>query len=230
LAAQKILGQQTRTLQKKLKERDAEVAGLQSKVDSLSQQLSTAQTEVKTLQTKLAAARNAATSAESVASKAPGSAVKNSGASRNAAGGVEAQAAQLAQLKEDLYSDLTGLIIRAVKKRESDYLYDCIQTGVNGSKSTGPIVFVGCWVLSLTASTALHFKLAVSHDGDGKSTDYDNTEFQYMPLLDTNRDRDLVDILPEYLTVDITFSRQHASKFYTRVIDTLTKRRIDPDD
>jgi hypothetical protein len=49
-----------------------------------------------------------------------------------------AQAAQLAQLKEDLYGDMTGLIIRSVKEREADHLYDCIQTGVNGSKYLNP--------------------------------------------------------------------------------------------
>lgn len=48
-----------------------------------------------------------------------------------------------------------------------------------------------------------------------------------MPLLDSNRDADLVEILPDYLTVDITFSRQNASKFYNRVIDSLTKRPVD---
>lgn len=56
---------------------------------------------------------------------------------------------------------------------------------------------------------------------------FDTTEFHYMPLLDSNRDADLVDILPDYLTVDITFSRQNASKFYNRVIDSLTKRPVD---
>lgn len=80
-------------------------------------------------------------------------------------------------------------------------------------------------------STALHFKLAVANDSDGKTTtSFEQAEFHYVPLLDENRDRDLVDLLPDYLTVDITFSRQQASKFYTRVIDTLTKRRVDPDD
>jgi Chromosome segregation protein Csm1/Pcs1 len=59
---------------------------------------------------------------------------------------------------------------------------------------------------------------------------FDSAEFHYMPHLDSNRDADLVEILPEYLTVDITFSRQNASKFYTRVMDSLTKRRIDPDE
>lgn len=50
-----------------------------------------------------------------------------------------AQAAQTAQLKEDLYSDLTGLIIRDVKREAEDDVYDCIQTGRNGSKSLDPL-------------------------------------------------------------------------------------------
>ncbi|EED18282.1 chromosome segregation protein (Pcs1), putative [Talaromyces stipitatus ATCC 10500] len=212
LAAQKVLGKESRTLQKQLRQRDIEVNTLQSQVGDLSTQLSTAQTEIKALQTKLAAARNSSVPNDSLNNKGPGSAVK-SVANRNAAAGVAAEAAQaahLAQLKEDLYSDLTGLIIRNVKKRDADYLYDCIQTGANGT---------------------LHFKLAVAHDGNGNmASNFDTTEFHYMPLLDSNRDADLVEILPDYLTVDITFSRQNASKFYTRVMDSLTKRRIDPDE
>lgn len=57
------------------------------------------------------------------------------------------------------------------------------------------------------------------------TAEFESAEFQYMPLLDANRDRDLVNILPDFLTFDITFSRSQASKFYTRVIDALTKRR-----
>lgn len=45
-----------------------------------------------------------------------------------------AQAAQIALLKEDLYSDLTGLILRGVERSEESDIYDCIQTGRNGSK------------------------------------------------------------------------------------------------
>lgn len=56
------------------------------------------------------------------------------GAANRATAAANAEATQMAQLKEELYSDLTGLIIRDVKNRESDHLYDCIQTGVNGSK------------------------------------------------------------------------------------------------
>ena len=45
-----------------------------------------------------------------------------------------AHAAQVAQLKEDLYSDLTGLILRGVERKDESDVYDCIQTGRNGSK------------------------------------------------------------------------------------------------
>ena len=137
LAAQKILGKESRNLQKQLREREKEVTDLQSQVDDLSTQLSTAQTEIKALQSKLAAARNNNMPNDASTSKIPGSAVK-SVANRNGAVGAAAaeaaQAAHLAQLKEDLYSDLSGLIIRNVKKRDTDYLYDCIQTGANGSE------------------------------------------------------------------------------------------------
>lgn len=97
-----------------------------------------AQNEIKSLQTKLAASRNTANTESSVSSKIQNSTAKSSANGRNGAVNNNAEmahAAQIAQLKEDLYSDLTGLIIRDVKKRESDHLYDCIQTGMNGSKS-----------------------------------------------------------------------------------------------
>lgn len=135
LEAQRALGQQSRGLQKQLKERDAEMARLKSQADEARSQLSSAQSEVKALQTRLAAARNTAASLEG-AVKAPGSAIKGGAANRAtaAANAEAAQVVQIGQLKEDLYSDLTGLIIRDVKNRESDHLYDCIQTGVNGSE------------------------------------------------------------------------------------------------
>ena len=69
---------------------------------------------------------------------------------------------------------------------------------------------------------ALHFKLAVARDTDGG---YENTEFQYTPRLDANRDRDLIASMPEYLTDEITFSRTNAAMFYGRVVDCLTKKR-----
>lgn len=136
LEAQKALGQKSRSLQKELHEREIEVDQLKSDAEQSASQLAAAQTEVKALQTKLAAARNTAATLEHAAVKAPGSAIKGGGANRAtaAASAEAAHAAQFAQLKEDLYSDLTGLIIRDVKKREEDSLYDCIQTGGNGSE------------------------------------------------------------------------------------------------
>ena len=74
-----------------------------------------------------------------------------------------------------------------------------------------------------TCPIALHFKLAVATDSSPTNS-YEDTEFQYTPRLDSNRDRDLLDILPDYLTDEITFSRQHAAKFYSRVVDTLTRK------
>lgn len=111
-----------------------QVGDLEARVDELTSELSSAQNEIKMLQTKLTAARNTVANVESITSKAPGSAVKNTPANRSmmAANAEAVQAAQIAQLKEDLYSDLTGLIIRDVKKRETDDMYDCIQTGANG--------------------------------------------------------------------------------------------------
>ncbi|CAG8908548.1 unnamed protein product [Penicillium egyptiacum] len=201
LDAQRKLGLQSRGLQKQLKDRDDELARLKSGADEAQAQLASVQSEVKALQTKLAAARNTAASLEGAA-KVPGNAIKGGATNRaNAAATAEAaQASRLAQLKEDLYSDLTGLIVRDVKNRELDYLYDCIQTGINGT---------------------LHFHLVVPK----VSADYDKTEFQYLPHLDPNRDRELVNLLPDFLTVDITFVRGQAAKFYTRVIDALAKRR-----
>lgn len=36
-----------------------------------------------------------------------------------------------------------------------------------------------------------------------------------------------MELMPDYLTEEITFSRQDAAKFYGRVLETLTKRRSD---
>lgn len=156
LDAQRKLGLQSRGLQKQLKDRDDELARLKSGADEAQAQLASAQSEVKALQTKLAAARNTAASLEGAA-KVPGNTIKGGAANRaNAAATAEAaQASQLAQLKEDLYSDLTGLIVRDVKNRELDYLYDCIQTGINGSKLLHSQVIHGIFLTSLQHFTSI---------------------------------------------------------------------------
>ncbi|KAM5442679.1 hypothetical protein MferCBS31731_002062 [Microsporum ferrugineum] len=205
LSKQSSVSKQTKELQKQVESRNEEVLKLRQQLEEMKSGLNKAQTEAKSLQTKLTAARNAATNAEKVAA-ARGSAARPGVVPRDAVNGA-IESAQLAQLKEDLYSDLTGLIIRDVKKRESDHLYDCIQTGLNGT---------------------LHFKLGVSHNLDNRSTaSLEAAEFHYLPLLDENRDRELLELLPDYLSVDITFSRQNAAMFYSRVVDSLTKKQAD---
>lgn len=138
-----------------LESRNEEVAQLRQQLEEMKSGLNKAQTEAKSLQTKLTAARNAATNAEKVAT-ARGSAVRPGAVTRDTANGL-LESAQVAQLKEDLYSDLTGLIIRDVKKRESDHLYDCIQTGLNGSMlaHVSPSFILLCLRSNLRNSTSL---------------------------------------------------------------------------
>ncbi len=76
---------------------------------------------------------------------------------------------------------------------------------------------------------ALHFKLVVESEGDGRTTSFEDTEFLYTPLLDSSRDKDMIELLPYYLKEDITFNRHHAAKFYSRVVDALTKKTMDDD-
>lgn len=52
----------------------------------------------------------------------------------------------------------------------------------------------------------------------------------YTPLLDASRDRDLIEIMPSYLTEDITFAREVAARFYGRVVETVMKRAEAPED
>lgn len=140
LATQKALAQESRTLQKQIAAKDTEVSKAQALATELSNSLSEAQNENKVLQAKVASARSASATIESASSKPPGSAMKGKGSARTImVGSAEAaQAAQAAQLKEDLYRDLTGLLVLGVERGGEADTYDCIQTGRNGSKSLLP--------------------------------------------------------------------------------------------
>lgn len=131
LAQQSSLAQEARKMKKDLHAREEEISRLRATQIETASSLGAAQNEIKALQAKLTAARTA--SVEPPAAKPPGSAVKSS---RSVAAGVAeaAHAAHIAQMKLDLYGDLTGLIVRSVKRAEDGDTYDCIQTGRNGSK------------------------------------------------------------------------------------------------
>ena len=90
------------------------------------------QNEVKTLQAKLAASRSNALPESAVSSRnVPGSAAKARGTNRVE---NENERLRIMQMKEDLYSDLTGLMIHNVKHMDEEDVFDCIQTGRNGSE------------------------------------------------------------------------------------------------
>lgn len=166
--------------------------------------LEEAQAQNKTLSTKLAANRNTASSVESTNAKATG--------------GNANVVTQAAQLKEDMYSDLTGLIIRGVKREAEDDIFDCIQTGRNGSKIPD---FLFPYLI-LTEDIALHFKLSAANEKASES--YEDAQCQYVPQLDPGRDSALMELLPDYLVDEITFPRPQAAKFYARVVKALTEK------
>ncbi|KAI2781935.1 chromosome segregation protein Csm1/Pcs1-domain-containing protein [Daldinia loculata] len=195
LSAQTELAKEAQRLRQQLEASQTKADQLQNKVDDTNASLMEAKTEVKTLTTKLAAARSAEMTA-----KIPSSAIKGSSANNRLLANAEA-AAQVAQMKEDLYGDLTGLMVRGVKREQGGETYDCIQTGRNGT---------------------LHFKLVVG--GEELTEKLDEPQFIYMPQLNSSRDQDLIDILPDYLVEEITFPQSHAARFYARVMKALTER------
>lgn len=134
VATEKALAKESEVIKKKVASQQSEIAKLQAKISEMAASLSEAQNENRSLLAKLATSRNVAASVESANSKVPGSAVKAAGGIRMIGSVEAAQVAQAAQLKEDLYGDLTGLIVRSVKRQTEDDVFDCIQTGRNGSK------------------------------------------------------------------------------------------------
>lgn len=118
----------------------AEMKGLREAADAtqaekqkLQTSLEAAQAENKALQAKLSATRSTSEQAKTM----PGSAVKGGPAARQAASAEAQKDIAKRKLKEELYGDLTDLIIRDVKRREEtgEDVFDCFQTGRNGSKS-----------------------------------------------------------------------------------------------
>ena len=148
IATQKAIAVESQTFRNQVQLRDTELAKAQSFANQLSASLVEAQNENKILQAKLANSRSASVAVESLGSRTPGSAMKarNQAQTRSiTVGSAEAaQAAQVAQLKEDLYGDLTGLILRGVYISSEADTYDCIQTGCNGSKFSSTRMSLSC--------------------------------------------------------------------------------------
>ncbi|TID23663.1 Monopolin complex subunit pcs1 [Venturia nashicola] len=212
LSNQKSIASESRRLQTQLQSLQSENMRLQTENKTLSSSLATAQSslkasenEGKTLQAKLTTLRNS--KADAPAKTVPGSAVKARGgvaAGKNAVASETEEKMKTMMLKEEMYSDLTGLMIHTVKKDENEDIYDCIQTGRNGT---------------------LRFHLYISHNTanpsttstPGNVTAYEDEEFAYLPILDQKNDRHLLEILPDYLQEEISFPRNAAPKFYEKI-------------
>ncbi|PSR78022.1 chromosome segregation protein Csm1/Pcs1-domain-containing protein [Coniella lustricola] len=205
LEAQKKLAKEGAKSQQQLEASEAKVETLQTQVAELSTWLDDSKKEIKVLTVKLSAARTAETAANAQAQAAgvrmPGSAMKPGVMAARGLDGGALQAAQTAKMKENLYSDLTGLVVASIKRDGPEDVYDCVQTGRNGT---------------------LHFKLAIPNEATDEEPE--GSEFMYKPQLDERRDRELIDLLPDYLTDEITFQRPQAAKFYVRVLKSLTER------
>ncbi|KAF7185834.1 Monopolin complex subunit pcs1 [Pseudocercospora fuligena] len=201
---------ETNNMQKQVTSLTTSNEKLTAERNDLKEKLQLSQNEVKSLEAKLMAARqqvaNAAqeSKAQEVAKK------QNSSVSVNVA-----EAQKEAKMKENLYADLTGLIIANVKRNEGEDIYDCIQTGRNGT---------------------LHFHLNVGNDATTphpktpSGLNYEDAEFAYEPLLDESRDRELLELLPDYLTEEICFPRNHAQRFYSKVVESMTKKFVVEED
>lgn len=140
LAQQAPLVQDVRKVKTQVQTNERELAEMRKANSTLSASLSSAQNEIKNLQAKLAALRSTPAAADHP--KGPGSAMKYHAAARGGHAVLGDAATGAAQMKEELYRDLTGLIIRSVKRSDDGDTYDCIQTGRNGSKFYSPMVSV----------------------------------------------------------------------------------------
>ncbi|KAI9795026.1 MAG: hypothetical protein M1816_000046 [Peltula sp. TS41687] len=200
---------ESRSLEQKLLSQASEMEKLHSQISQLAAKLASTESSNKTLCTKLGnlesdnksltAKLAASASSTTRNNNVPASTHKTSRASGPSA--ADSTLLTTLQGKEALYSDLTGLIVAHMKQAGTSTIYDCIQTGRNGS---------------------LHFKLTITQPTTGN---YEDTEFIFTPLLDDERDRALIDVLPDYLTEEITFARENAERFYCRVTEAVMKRR-----
>lgn len=137
LAQQAPILQENQKLKKDAQNYDSETKKLRTAHSELAASLAAAQNEIKTLKAKLATIKATPAPAPApVETKIPASTHKNATQLNKPvnAAGANNEIAQKQQLKLDLYSDLTGLIVRDVKQTEDGDTFDCIQTGRDGRK------------------------------------------------------------------------------------------------
>ncbi|KAF3921276.1 hypothetical protein ABW21_db0206933 [Orbilia brochopaga] len=104
------------------------------------------------------------------------------------------------QHRDNLYSDLCGLIVLNVKNDEDGGIeYDCLSTGRNG---------------------ALHFKLQLDAEDEDEDED-DGPYFTYNPMLERGRDERLLAVLPPIFRDEMNFRRTRGVDFYLQLMQSL---------
>ncbi|KKA26402.1 hypothetical protein TD95_001407 [Thielaviopsis punctulata] len=195
----------------KLKEEVAHQTALAEEGEILRAELAESEATIDELQRKLGSlekllmesrAENKSLATKLAASRA-GDSINGIGSTSNGTRtmGANSELMQMAHMKEDLYGDLTGLYIRGVKRTGGEDVFDCLLSVRN-------------WTL--------HFKLATDQEDGSGSGEYQEAMFTYRPQLDENRDKALIELLPEYLTDEIQFARPHSNRFYARVTQALS--------
>jgi Chromosome segregation protein Csm1/Pcs1 len=106
------------------------------------------------------------------------------------------------QLREEIHSDLSGLIFRNVEHHAGNTTFDCLQIGRNGSTTLPTPLYPTPLTTSLML--ALHYKLAM----EDKEANDPHGQIVYTPLLDPDRDEKILKVLPDYLTDEIMFARE----------------------
>ncbi|KAF3903805.1 hypothetical protein AA313_de0203873 [Arthrobotrys entomopaga] len=104
--------------------------------------------------------------------------------------------------KDNLYSDLCGLLVLNLKTDEDGGIeYDCLSTGKNG---------------------ALHFKLQLDgEDDEDDDPDDDGPYFTYNPMLERGRDERLIAVLPPIFRDEMNFKRTRGVDFYLQLMQSL---------
>lgn len=203
LNASTKIATENKALKKQLAAKGAEIDDFTKEVSALQKEIYTSQNDIQSLTAKLAVARQAATSS---APPVPGSAIKSHPNARelpHVNGHHSTTSSSLpweAVAKEELYGDLTALTVLGVKvfpDQPNLRVYDCIQTGKNGT---------------------LHFKLTTPV----MMVD-DEDEITFTPHLDPQRDAKILSLLPEYLTEEITFARGNATRFYLKLLGVVLR-------
>lgn len=172
----------------------------------------------------------------------PGSAVKTNAmgrgilpAAKSGGAGPSGDQAWISHMKEELYGDLTNLMVLSVKMEDGRRLFQCVQTGTSGCKFFPPPAVVSSSNTNQQYA-ALHFKLSVrdpttnqkkqkapAAPSDSAEEGDEQGDFIFIPLLNAERDRSVIAVLPGYLKSEIAFEKEHAMRFYKNLNESLMK-------